>query len=83
MDTQNNPTAPLEFAPNALGYYTQDAVLKLFGITENTLVDWRKRGSGPAYSRRGNQFFYHPDDLRAFIELNRKDSLYVPKVKLG
>jgi hypothetical protein len=82
MDTQLHPNATTELTLADLGYYTEDQIIQLFKISRNTCVDWRKRGTGPAYSRRGNQFFYHPDDLKVFIKANRQESAYTPKVEL-
>jgi hypothetical protein len=62
------------FAVDALGYLTEEMLIALFKITPVTSEDWRRRGNGPPYSVRGKEYFYHIDDIKAFIADKRREA---------
>lgn len=41
-----------------LGALTEDDFQLLTGTTAATVEAWRKRGTGPAYVRMGNRYYY-------------------------
>lgn len=50
-----------------LGFLTVSEVALLAGVKESTLGAWRKRNSGPAYVKFGNDPLYSLESLRVFL----------------
>ena len=46
----------------------------LGGISVRTLEAWRLVGRGPKFVRIGRRAFYAPEDLRDYIERNKRSS---------
>ena len=47
-------------------------VAALLGIPERTLEFWRYQGRGPTYTRVGKRVRYHPDDVAAYLQAQRR-----------
>ena len=56
----------------ALGFLTASELAILAGVKESTLEAWRKRNSGPAYVRLGNEPLYPLDGVRNFLVQSTK-----------
>jgi hypothetical protein len=46
-----------------LGFITEDDTAEIYGIVIPTLPNWRCRGIGPAWHKRGPDVVYHIDDI--------------------
>lgn len=51
----------------SLGFLTEDHVAMLAQVSLSTVLDWRKRGNGPPYSRFGSGFFYDISDVKEHL----------------
>lgn len=51
-----------------LNYLTSAQLCALAGIEEGTAMAWRKRGTGPAYTRFGTVYLYPRKAVAEFIE---------------
>src|SRR5947208_2331442 len=66
-------------ADAARGQELSDALLgnaeaaKKLHLSPQTLRLWRHQGRGPPYIKLGRAVFYHPADIDAFIEAQRRD----------
>lgn len=43
-------------------------VAKVLGVTEVTLLNWRRRRVGPEWIKRGRNYFYHADRFQEYLE---------------
>ena len=58
--------------------FTEEDFQQLAGATASTVEAWRKRGTGPAYVRLGNRFYYpHSAVAEYFESVQRKDKSVV------
>lgn len=53
-------------------FLTTAETAKRLGIHGNTLIRWRRLGTGPAFIRVGRQFRYDPLDVQAWVESNKQ-----------
>jgi hypothetical protein len=54
-------------------YVPSSEASKIIGYKEQTLANWRFRGVGPCYTKRGNSIRYRVSDLLTFMESKRVD----------
>lgn len=47
---------------------------EILSVKPRTLSDWRLRGVGPKFVKCGRRVTYRPDDLREYLEANRRSS---------
>jgi predicted DNA-binding transcriptional regulator AlpA len=47
---------------------------KLIGLSQSTLNKLRIRGTGPRFCKLGRRVGYDPDDLRRWVEANKRGS---------
>jgi hypothetical protein len=61
-------------AANSLldAYRTETEQAQLLGKALRTVRNWRKNGTGPAYTRMGNQFLYRDDWTAAWLEKGKQ-----------
>lgn len=59
---------------SAIGCFTEEQLCQLAGITPSTAEAWRKRGTGPAYTRFGTRFLYPCDGVAKFIQERLRSS---------
>lgn len=52
-------------------YLTSQEVEQVYNIPTRTLEDWRHRGIGPSYHKRGKRVLYSVVTLDAFFESSR------------
>ncbi len=52
---------------------TNNKVAELLSVTTRTLFNWRSKGL-IAYSQVGKNIYYRAEDIKLFIELNRKEA---------
>lgn len=52
----------------SLDCFTDEDLQRLAGVKASTTEAWRKRGTGPAYTRLGRQFFYPREKVREFLD---------------
>lgn len=55
-----------------LGYLTENQVAELAEIQVSTLIDWRRRGRGPASILFGSAYFYALEDIQVFMSSLKK-----------
>jgi predicted DNA-binding transcriptional regulator AlpA len=51
------------------------ATAKILGRSPNTLLRWRRDGTGPVFVRAGRQIGYTDEDIAAWLAKNRRASL--------
>lgn len=56
-----------------LGFLTASEVALLAGIKESTLEAWRKRKKGPSYVWFGREPLYSVEDVRMFLQREKRD----------
>lgn len=61
------------------GLRTPQEVADFLGVTLNALAKLRMDGGGPAFIKVGRRVMYHPDDISAYIDANRRTQT-VPEV---
>jgi excisionase family DNA binding protein len=52
----------------------ESEVAALLGLRRRTLQGWRHRGGGPPYVRIGGAVRYAPEDVRAWLDAQRRTS---------
>jgi hypothetical protein len=57
------------------GYVPAEEAAKLFGVTENCLARWRSANKGPTYYRLAGRIYYRKEDIQAFIERSRIETV--------
>lgn len=57
----------------SMGFLTEEQLTSLTKTTPKTVEDWRKRGTGPAYIRIGNAYFYELPDIVEFMKAQKKE----------
>ena len=57
-----------------VGCLSEEQVSYLAGVKGTTLLAWRKRGIGPAWTRLGNQVLYPKAALSEFLERQARES---------
>ena len=58
---------------HSLDCLPEDDVGLLAKVTQSTLENWRKRGTGPAYVLIGNRYLYPRAAVAAFIQSNVRE----------
>jgi hypothetical protein len=54
-------------------YVTAAEASTIIGYKEQSLANWRFRGVGPSYTKRGHSIRYKVSDLLSFMEAHRID----------
>ncbi|WP_060613563.1 MULTISPECIES: helix-turn-helix transcriptional regulator [Pseudomonas] len=57
----------------SLGFLTEDQVAMLAQVSNSTVLDWRKRGNGPPYTRFGSGYFYDISDVKTHLTSLKKE----------
>jgi len=64
-NTRTGGRATPSFDARKPEWLTTAEAARLIGLSPNTLRDYRAKGRGPRYHKRGHAVFYHSSDLGA------------------
>lgn len=56
-------------------FWTEREVAECYGFSVKTLQKWRHTGEGPGYLKIGHNVRYDPEELTAYIESCRRNSV--------
>lgn len=65
MTTQNQLTA--SSLARLVGCFTEQELSELAGVKPATVDAWRRRGTGPTYTRFGSSFLYPIESVKSFL----------------
>lgn len=85
MQTKTTPQddrARVHEIAQKLDVVPEDDFCLLAGITPSTVMQWRKRGSGPSYILLGTRYYYRLTALDAFLERQTRERSTAPKGSL-
>jgi len=61
------PTLHAKQLRDAMGLFDEDDMVKLLGLTKQTLQSWRADKIGPDYVKLGKSVFYRKNDVSEWI----------------
>jgi hypothetical protein len=68
MSFDQLPTPPKGHLLARLGYIEEEAAAIAIDVSEQTMIEYRKKRIGPDYTVIGRTILYHPTRLQAWLE---------------